>query len=328
MEEIKCIFCDKTNDHVLIQENGYNGIKCCQCGLIYVSPRPTFKEIVNLYGHDMAHTSAKSRISSRFPKSLHARHTLGIIRKFIKKGTMLEIGTGAGYFLHEARKNSFKVYGIELNNTLTDFVNNKLEIPCKKSPLETSLFGEMKYDIIYHCDVISHFYDPIKEFCKINSMLSTKGLVVFETGNFGDVEEKYYKHFKKYQFPDHLFFFSESNLKQLLTKTGFEFINIYRYSILPQLISNKVLEHIACLLNPGLNTHREDKIHDFTISSLHPKSIFLNLCQFLKKAYSYAFNITYKYVYYCISYFMRYKIGSMVPKKGRPQTVIIIARKK
>ena len=328
MVETKCIFCEKINDNVLIRENGYNGIKCSQCGLIYVSPRPSAEEIVNLYGHDMAHVSAKSHISSRFPKRLHAKHNLGIIKKFIKKGTMLEIGTGAGFFLNEARKNSFEVYGIELNNALTDFVNTKLGIPCKVSPLETSLFGEKKYDIIYHCDVISHFSDPITEFCKMNSMLNSKGLVVFETGNFGDVEEKYYKHFKKFQLPDHLFFFSEDNLKQLLTKTGFEFINIYRYSILPQLISNKILEHIVCLLKPGVYTHKEDKKHDFTNTSLHPRSIFFNLCRFFKKAYSYAFNITYKYLYSCLSYFMRYKIGYMVPKKGRPQTVIVIARKK
>ena len=328
MEKINCIFCNKTNDHVIIQENGYNGIRCSQCGLIYVSPRPTFEEIVNLYGHNMAHTSSKSHISSPFPKRLHAKHTLGIIRKFIKRGTMLEIGAGAGYFLDEARKVRFEVYGIELNSILADFVSNKLGIPCKESPLETSLFGEKKYDVIYHCDVISHFYDPIKEFCKINSILNTKGLVVFETGNFGDVEEKYYKHIKKFQYPDHLFFFSEKNLIELLDKTGFEFIGIYRYSILPQLIIRKFLKNISSLLKPGAQTHKEDKTHNFKNSSLSPRSISLSLYQFIRKAYSYLFNITYKYSYHCLSYFMRYKMGYMVPKKGRPQTVIVVARKK
>jgi 2-polyprenyl-3-methyl-5-hydroxy-6-metoxy-1,4-benzoquinol methylase len=328
MEKINCIFCNKTNDHVIIQENGYNGIKCSQCGLIYVSPRPTLEEIVNLYGHDMAHASAKSHISSPFPKMLHAKHTLRIIRKFLRKGTILEIGAGAGYFLDEARKVKFEVYGIELNSILTDFVHNKLGIPCKDSSLETSLFGNKRYDIIYHCDVISHFNDPITEFCKINSMLNAKGLVIFETGNFGDVKEEYYKHFKKFQFPDHLFLFSENNIIQLLSKTGFEFIKIYRYSILPQLISNKFLENISCLLKPSVQTHKEDKIHGFTNSSLSPRNIFFNLYQFSKKAYIYAFNITYKYLYHCLSYFIRYKIGYITPKKGKPQTVIVIARKK
>jgi 2-polyprenyl-3-methyl-5-hydroxy-6-metoxy-1,4-benzoquinol methylase len=328
MEKVNCIFCDKTNDHVIINENGYNGIRCSQCGLIYVSPRPTFEEIVNLYSHDMAQISAKSQISSPFPKRLHAKHSLKIIRKFLKKGTMLEIGTGAGYFLDEARKVTFEVYGIELNSTLTGFVRNKLGISCEESPLKASLFGEKQYDVIYHCDVVSHFYDPIKEFCKINSMLSTKGLVVFETGNFGDVEEKYYKHFKKFQYPDHLFFFSEKNLIELLDKTGFEFIDIYRYSILPQLISIKVLEYLMCLFKPSAQVHRENKKNDFTVSSLPSKTNLFNLSQFIKKAYSYAFNVTSQYAVYYLSYFTRYKIGYMVSKNGRPQTVIVIARKK
>ncbi|GAI49710.1 unnamed protein product [marine sediment metagenome] len=42
MEEIMCIFCEKESDQVVIKENGFKGKKCPTCGLIYISPRPTF----------------------------------------------------------------------------------------------------------------------------------------------------------------------------------------------------------------------------------------------------------------------------------------------
>ena len=141
---------------------------------------------------------------------------------------MLEIGAGAGYFLDEARNEGFKVYGIEFNDIQAEFMRSKFGIYCEESPLDVSLFDGMKFDIIYHCDVLSHFYDPVSEFRKINDKLKKNGIVVFETGNFGDVKKEYYRFVIKFQYPDHLFFFSEKNFKELLGRTGFEFIKIYR----------------------------------------------------------------------------------------------------
>lgn len=157
---------------------------------------------------------------------------------------MLEIGAGAGYFLDEARKEGFKVYGTEVNNIEVNFMRNKLKIPCEKSSLNASSFKGKKFDIVYHCEVISHFYDPIREFKKINDKLKDKGMLVFETGNLGDVKEKYYKIFTRFQLPDHLFFFSENNLKELLERNGFKFIKVYRYSILPELLILKFRKNL------------------------------------------------------------------------------------
>ena len=165
---------------------------------------------------------------------------------------MLEIGAGAGYFLQEARKNGFDVFGIELNDILAKFIIENLGIPCEASPLSDSTFDGKLFDIIYHCDVISHFYDPLLEFEKMNRKLKKGGFVVFETGNLGDIEEKYFKYFVKFQYPDHLFFFSVNNLYELLLQTGFETISIYRFSILPELIINKIMNIMLFVLKRNI----------------------------------------------------------------------------
>lgn len=304
MEDIKCIFCNTGSDQIVIEENGYKGRKCPKCGLIFISPRPTFAEILNLYGHDQAHISAESHISGAFIKRIYAKHNLRIIKKFIKNGSMLEIGAGAGYFLDEARKEGFEVYGIEFNNIQADLIRSKLEIPCEESPLDVSLFDGKKFDIIYHCDVISHFYDPISEFQKINDKLKKNGIVVFETGNFGDMKEEYYRFVTEFQYPDHLFFFSENNLKELLGRTGFEFIKIYRYSILPELVISNMLERVRHnITGVSSSNFSNSNISGFSVKQL------------IKNAYHY------------FIYLISYKIGYVMPKKGRPQTVIVIACK-
>lgn len=311
MEDIKCIFCNISSSQIVIEEDGYIGRKCPKCGLIFISPRPTFTEIVNLYSNDQA--STEKHISASFIKRIHARHNLRIIKKFTKSGSMLEIGAGVGYFLDEAREKGFDVYGTEFNKSKADFIRNNLEIPCEESPLNISLFNKKKFDIIYHCNVISHFYNPISEFQKINAKLKKNGIVVFETGNGGDIKKEYYKFITKFSYPEHLFLFSENNLKQLLLQTGFEFIKIYTYSTLPWLVISKILQKVIDFIKlkekNNINKHNITRVPSSDINKFGFKQLIVNI---------------YNYFFYII----KYKIGYVVPKKGRPQTIIIIARKK
>lgn len=313
MEDIQCIFCDRSSDQIVIEENGYKGRKCPQCGLIFISPRPTFSEISNLYEYDQAHISAESHISADFAKRLHARHHLAIIKRYIKSGSLLEIGAGAGYFLEEARKEGFEPYGIELNKIQADFINNTLAIPCEETPLDVSSFGK-KFDIIYHCDVASHFYDPIAEFKKINDKLRDDGILVFETGNLGDVREKYYAAFAEFQYPDHLFFFSENNLIELLRLANFVLAGICRYAILAQLLTMRILKKIMCFVKYREKTRTLG--NSSTTEILSSNTSEFSFERLIKNAYQY------------FLYLARYRIGYIMLKKGRPQTVIVIARKR
>jgi 2-polyprenyl-3-methyl-5-hydroxy-6-metoxy-1,4-benzoquinol methylase len=314
MENIKCIFCDTWNDQIVIEENGYKGRKCLQCGLIYISPRPKLEQILNLYSEDKANIYAESIIPDEFAKRLQSKLTLGIIKKYIKSGSMLEIGAGAGFFLDEARKIGFKVYGLEINKIQSDFINKTLRIPCETSLLEESAFKGEFFNIIYHCNVLSHFYDPILEFIKISERLIKKGIVVFETGNLAEVEEKYYQFYTTFEYPDHLFFYSEKSLKQLMEITGFEILQIYKYSLLPNFYKKRMIDAIKqVIINKGERGKVENS-NAFDNPSRDTND--LSFKKIIKKANIY------------FSYFLIYCIGYLLRKRGRPQTVIIVAQKK
>ena len=312
MAEAECIFCNKKSSQIVIEEDGYQCRKCLNCDLIYISNKPSLEAIENLYNNNLrANRSADASILGFFSRRLHAKHHLGIIKKFIKNGSLLEIGPGEGSFLYEARKEGFEVGGIELNNIQANFIKNSLGISCEESPLNAFSFDGKKFDIIYHRDVISHFYDPIAEFQKMNERLNDNGFLIFETGNLGDVEKKYFKFFNSFQLPDHLFFFSDKNLKELLRRTGFEFIKAYRYSKVPLLWVMRSLKtktdqftvrgETKHLRDPNLSF---EKINTFTFQ------------KFLRNGFNY------------FSYLMLYKIGYVIPKKGRPQSLFVIAQKK
>jgi 2-polyprenyl-3-methyl-5-hydroxy-6-metoxy-1,4-benzoquinol methylase len=224
MENIKCIFCEIESNNVVIEENGYQGKKCPHCGLIYISPRPLYEEIYNIYSNDKANQNADSHISAGYMKIIYGKHTLAIIKKYISKGPLLEIGAGAGFFLEEARKAGFDVYAIESNTILADFIKGTLKIPCEQTPVDQNYFIGKKFNVIHHCDVLSHFYDPVHELQKMCDRLDDNGILVFETGNLADVNRKYLHFVSKFQYPDHLFFFGKRSISNLLANTGFKVI--------------------------------------------------------------------------------------------------------
>ncbi|MBW2011407.1 MAG: class I SAM-dependent methyltransferase, partial [Deltaproteobacteria bacterium] len=264
MEEIKCIFCNSDRSRVVIQENGYKGRKCSKCGLIYVSPRPSPLEIKSIYSHDAAKISVEDHINKSLSKRICARHHLQIIRSFVKTGELLEIGSGAGYFLDEAQKKGFKVLGIELNPDLMEFIRKEFGIHCLTSPLAPARLGFNRFDLVYHRNVISHLYDPINEFKKIYQVMKAGAFLVFETGNLGEVSPLYFKYIRSFQLPDHLFFFNLGNLKELLRKTGFEFISAYRYSLLPSLRMIQIIAYVKdlCRLVNTTFIGKKDPIHN------------------------------------------------------------------
>lgn len=329
MNEIGCIFCEIKSNHVVIEENGYQGKKCPQCGLIYISPRPSFDEIVDLYGHGSAHISAESHVANDFSNRLYARHHLKIIRSVIKSGALLEIGAGAGYFLDEARRIGFDPFGLELNPVQANFIRHNLNIPCEEFPLTAASFAGRKFDIVYHCDVISHLFDPISDFKKINEIMRDDAFLIFETGNIGEVDPIYFKYINCFQYPDHLFFFGVDNLRSLLDRTGFKVLKIYRYAIVHELMVIKILAEIKHLLfnSDGQPRNSDDSgkarktVGDIQQSSFRDskvKTVIRDVWNYhiVRKARDYFY------------YFLRYKIGYMAQKKYRPQTVIIVAQKR
>jgi SAM-dependent methyltransferase len=307
MEEIACIFCDIWNAQVLIEENGYLGRKCANCGLIYISPRPRAEAVVELYENDNAQISADAHISLERRSRLYARHHLGILGKFAQEGSLLEIGAGAGYFLAEARKRGYEPYAIEFNSAQAEFMRSGLEIPCEQTPLGPASFGGKAFDVIYHCDVMSHFYDPVGEFRRMRAALRPGGWLIFETGNGGDVDPKYLEHVSVFQYPDHLFFFSLANVLALLERSDFELVELHRYSVLPQLRTLETLDRAKKLVARRSPAAAEANGGAPPPANGRARAVLGDVSDYA-------------------NYLLRYKVGSAAPKAGRPQTFVMVAR--
>jgi 2-polyprenyl-3-methyl-5-hydroxy-6-metoxy-1,4-benzoquinol methylase len=310
MQEIPCPLCGRFWRRAVLAENGYRGVRCPRCELIFISPRPSWEEIHRLYGREEGSAGAAAAWHSP-GKRLKARHTCRLFRPFLTGDRILELGPGAGFFLETMRNMGFQVYGIELNGRSADYLQQVRHIPCESRPLSAASFGGKTFDLIYHCNVLSHLYDPVAECSRMRAKLRDGGLLVCETGNLGEVHPRYYRKYRSFRYPEHLFFFGEKSLRLLLARTGWQILRLYRYPLGPSLWLEGKWEELRARLQ------RQDKGLR-TEGGTPPPGLQGTM------------RSTVRILVECLTeYVLPYRLGPRchTPAPGEPQTLIVVARK-
>jgi len=314
VETIECPFCPGAPSEPAIEEDGWTGRRCSSCNLIFLSPRPSPDEVAELYRSDSAHLSAESHIESHdsLINRVYNRHALRLLRRHVRGGALLEIGAGSGAILELARDAGFDVYGVEANPAQAAYIRDVLRIPCAESTESLGAdLGRASHDVIYHRDVLSHFPDPVLEFRRFNDVLAPGGRVVFETGNFGDVDPAYFRYVSSFQYPDHLFFFSERSIDRLLEESGFRRERTYRFSLVPQL---EVASRARAALTRGGGGRGGSANGDGGLAAA------------ARSGGPARRSALFGYEY--VLYLLRFGAGSVAPKERRPQTMVVVARKR
>jgi SAM-dependent methyltransferase len=236
VQEIGCVLCESASSTPVIYDSGFTGRQCESCGLIFVSPRPSRAEMDEIYRQGDAHLSPEWFVAGREPiaSRLRARRDAKLVQRHSAGGSLLEIGPGRGTFLAAARRRGFEVFGVELNPTQASFIRTELGIACAESLQAAGELSSGQFDVIYHRDVLSHFYDPHEQMERLGRLLKPGGLQIFETGNLADVDHRYLRLIASFQYPDHLFFYGERSLRKLLEQTGFSHVHTDRWSVLPE----------------------------------------------------------------------------------------------
>lgn len=311
MESVNCLFCREQHNDIAIAENGYSGRRCVNCGLIYISPRPSAAETTQIYTDHHAALYADAQLYFARYKEEEASETIRIIKNFRHNGTLLELGAGGGAFVSAARKRGFTPYAIELNPIEATWISRDLNIPCESVALNVKSFQGRKFDIVYHRDVLSHLYDPIETFQSINQSLEEKGLVVFETGNIADVHSRHLALFSQFLYPDHLYFFGEKSLRLLLERTGFECVRIYRTPIILHLLLQKALW--------GFKDRLKDGAPGTAVKQVRCRNDSTGIRVTAKRKV----RLLYRYT----SHYLE-KAGGCLPKAGWPLKLLVVAEKR
>jgi 2-polyprenyl-3-methyl-5-hydroxy-6-metoxy-1,4-benzoquinol methylase len=215
-----CLVCNSKSLKPLVGYQKHYLTKCNNCDFVFCSKVPTVEELNDYY--KVYAYSGELNIS---PVTIKSYHTLlDEFEKYRKTNRIIDVGCGAGYFLEEAKKRGWEVYGTEYSDKAVEVCLAK-GIDIKKGKLSAREFDGFEFDVITSFEVLEHINNPNEEIEEFNKLLRKGGLFYCTTPNFNCLLRYYFKSdYSIITYPEHLSYYTKSTLKRVLNQHGFKTI--------------------------------------------------------------------------------------------------------
>lgn len=229
-----CNLCNFGLARVIFTKNGFNLAQCLSCGLVYVANPPSKAELEKLYSFDSGYKARLRDDSVKFKNDFRsAKEKYELMKKFKKRGRVLDIGCSAGFFLDVAKKDGWETFGVEISNDLAELARKRYDLNVLTGTLDETNFASNFFDAVTLWDVIEHVGNPRRTMEIINRILKDDGIVIISTPNIDGLFPKLsYKLAKIVNYwlspepPYHLFQFSKKTVEKLLRQTGFKLLEL------------------------------------------------------------------------------------------------------
>lgn len=195
-------------------------IRCPDCQLVFLSPRPNRNIIGQFYSDDYAphqankikHHKKRSKEFSSSPPEINAK--------------LLDYGCGNGSFLLKMKALGWNVTGLDASANAIAVANTK-GVKAFKGDFDQPAIKDEKFACITMRQVLEHLHNPIETLMHAKKHLATKGKISISVPN---IESLPYRWFKEdwlgIDFPRHLLFFNPQSLENMLRKAGLKVLKM------------------------------------------------------------------------------------------------------
>ena len=211
-----CFLCNSGSLNKLSGYEPHHLIKCQSCQFVFCEPIPTAMELEKHYEN-------YGRNDYLSPLTIKRYHEiLDSFEPYRKTNKLIDVGCGIGYFLEEAKKKGWEVYGTEFTDEAIRICSKK-GIKMNKGILDPENYDGQEFDIITSFEVIEHINNPQTELANFYKILRKGGLVYCTTPNFNSLLR--YRLKEKYNvlgYPEHLSYYTPKSLKFIFNRSGFK----------------------------------------------------------------------------------------------------------
>ncbi|MDQ1256246.1 MAG: hypothetical protein QG656_842 [Candidatus Hydrogenedentes bacterium] len=237
LDTAPCYCCGGRDGAVWGEENGFTMIKCADCGLVYLNPRPSEDAIDEAArtGLHRAGAGVLNAIGSYSRRKVDEYRTK--LTQLLGPGALarqpvrwLDIGAGYGELVEAVQQlagENAEVLGIEPCEPKVKKARARGR-PIEPRALKDAGTGLTHISLI---NVYSHLPDPAAFLAELRPRLAPGGYLLLVTGNAADVTRDEFP--GALYLPDHLSFAGEVTLKRVLNKAGFDIVKMDSHAALP-----------------------------------------------------------------------------------------------
>ena len=202
-------------------------VRCRQCGLVYVNPRPDARAMEVFYSFESAEDHRF--VQNWFVESADLqrptwRQVMRAVSRYRTSGRLLDVGCGAGSFLVEARRLGYEVMGQDIAPFMVEYCRSQQGLTIYADDLD-SLPESSSFDCVTAFDMIEHHPDPKRLLRKIHELLKPGGLVVVGTHDIGNWFARLYGPRWRHMHFFHLTYFTRRTLAEMLRACGFRIVH-------------------------------------------------------------------------------------------------------
>jgi 2-polyprenyl-3-methyl-5-hydroxy-6-metoxy-1,4-benzoquinol methylase len=234
-----CPVCNATNIHPALKVKDHTVSReifevweCNDCDLRFTQDVPDENAIGRYYQSEdyISHTETSKGLINRLYLFVRKR-TLKKKRKLVssitglKKGKILDLGSGTGAFLNEMERYGWDAIGLEPSDEARKFAKQAYNIELKNNNELFSLPSN-SFDAITLWHVLEHVHQLQRTMKQLHTLLKANGRLIIAVPNYMSMDaNRYGENWAAYDVPRHLYHFSPRSMEILAEKNGLKILH-------------------------------------------------------------------------------------------------------
>ena len=145
---------------LLFEKRGYSIVRCDECSLVFSNPQVIADVVLDEYREGGSNDLWVDVLTS--PRQLELDRAkfaeiLDELEPYRGEGSLLDVGTSIGLFLHQAAERGWRGLGTEFGRRALAYARDELGVEVVDTPIE-ELDGE--YDVVTVLSVLEHVNEP------------------------------------------------------------------------------------------------------------------------------------------------------------------------
>ncbi len=238
-----CTICGKNNYEVLYPENfdlkkiderifsarrlpdkiHYRIVRCKNCGFIYSNPILEYEKIEKLYKKSF--TTYEEYLEDL--RETYGFYLKGLKKYGVKKGKLLEIGCGNGFFLLEALKQGYKsVYGVEPGKKSVEIADPRIRNNIVIDIFRPGIYKPKTFAVICCFQTLDHIPNPNELLAECRKILKDDGFMLFLNHDIGAWTNRLFGEESPVIDIEHTYLFDQKTIAKIFEKHRFTVLEI------------------------------------------------------------------------------------------------------